>query len=64
MFKLKLFDWGDGYFVFFDGEYLGKDDQLDLIELMTYAAQAGGYDVIEAPEDWDGTFPSYLEEKK
>lgn len=27
-------DWGDGYFVYENGKYIGKDDQIDLIDEM------------------------------
>lgn len=32
--------WGDGYFVYKDGAYIGKDDQVDLMEEMEMAGLA------------------------
>lgn len=33
--------WGDGYFVYDGSEYIGKDDQVNLIELLVEAGVAG-----------------------
>ena len=41
--------WGDGYFVYKDGGYIGKDDQLDLVEIMVEL----GADVKTVPNDWE-----------
>jgi hypothetical protein len=38
--------WGDGYFVYDRGHYIGKDDQVDLIRLMVDDGLAG----IKAPD--------------
>jgi hypothetical protein len=42
--------WGDGYFVYDGDEYVGKDDQVDLIDFLVYHGLAEKLNEDEAVE--------------
>ncbi len=47
-------DWGDGFFVYFDGKYQGKDDQLVMEDILEHVnGKLVNYTVFDMPDDWD-----------
>ena len=42
--------WGDGYFVFQNGEYIGKDDQVDILQMLLDTENAERFDM---PPEWE-----------
>mgnify|MGYP001588331879 CR=1 FL=1 len=59
MSKFTFVWWGDGYLVYDDGVYQGKDDQLNLVDLMV---EAGVAVVKTVPAKWDMDSPILLED--
>jgi hypothetical protein len=48
--QLTFVWWGDGYFVYDEDVYIGKDDQLDIVDMMEKAGQVEKLNVDEAVE--------------
>ena len=50
--------WGDGYFVYENGVYIGKEDQVDLLGLLV---DAGVAEKNGMPKDWNYDAPDRLQ---
>jgi hypothetical protein len=55
--------WGDGYFVYDGDKYIGKDDQVDAIDLLVDAGAARKIDYEDAGDEEYGVenYPSLAE---
>lgn len=55
--------WGDGYAVFDGDDYIGKDDQVDLLEMLVESGLAVQLNMDEAVDvdDWDDSLAVTVE---